>query len=143
MPLIADETLNFVGLNNTPSRCRVRLFTPPNVAQESGYVVILTDDADARGTSITNAADQLAAILCGRFHVLQERVTWIEHYDHRHTPSGHDGGGHEQTFARVRFQVPTEAGARFNYIHGTSLGRPAWTHIDRDSVETLIGEPLP
>lgn len=143
MPLIHDEPLDFLGLNGSPSRCRCRLFTPPNEAHESGYIVILTDDAGACGTSITNAAEQLAAILCGRFHVPEDRVTWIEHYDFRHTPDGHDGSGHEQTFARVRFSIPTEAGAKFDYIHGASLGKPAWKHIDRQSVEILIGEPLP
>ena len=142
MPLILDEPLDFVGWHNSPSRCRVRLFLPPNEARESGYIVILTDDASACGTSITNAAEQLAAILCGRYSIPEDRVTWIEHYDYRHWPQGYDGGGHEQLFARVTFSIPTAVGERSDYIHGTSLGRPNWTHIDRDSVEILIGEPL-
>ena len=143
MPLILDEPLDFMGWNGSPSRCRVRLFTPPIEAKETGYIVMLTDDAGACGTSITNAAEQLAAILVGRFSIPEQRVTWIEHYDYRHTPEGHDGSGHEQSFARVTFSVPTTAGERFDFIHGTSLGKPNWKHIDRDSVEILIGETLP
>ena len=48
--------------------------------------MILTDDEDAKGTSITNAVEQLAAILCGRFHVPEERVTWVERDNYRHWP---------------------------------------------------------
>ncbi len=92
---------------------------------------------------MTNAAEQLAAILVGCYHIPENRVTWIEHYDYRHLPEGHDGSGHEHCFARVCFSVPMEAGAKFDFIHGTSLGKPGWTHIDQQSVEILIGEPLP
>ena len=143
MPLVHDELLTFPGFGGTPSRCRVRLFLPPAEAQESGYIALLTDDAQAEGTSITNAAETIAATVCRRFNIPPERAVWIEHYDFRHLPAGQDGSGHTETFARVSFRVPEAAGDRSDYIHGTSLGKPAWTHIDRQSVEILIGEPLP
>ena len=141
MPLIHDELLTFTGFGGVESRCRVRLFLPPAEAREDGYVIVLTDDKHAQGTSITNAAEIIAALVAAKYHLPGGRVTWIEHYEFnakQQIPFGRTG-----SFARVRFEAPTEASARAAYIHGVSLGKPAWTHIDRQSVEILIGEPLP
>ena len=141
MSEVHNEILEFTGLNSTPSRCRVRVFLPPAEAQESSYIVLLIDDHDAKGTSITNAAEAIAALVCAKYHLPSDRTTWIKHFvfdTEQRIPFGRTG-----EFYRVRFEVPTEASARAAYIHGTSLGHPISTLVDRQTVEILIGEPLP
>ncbi len=141
MPLLHDELLSFRGLGGTPSRCRVRVFLPPNEAQESGYITVLTDDWAAGGTSITNAAEIIAATVCRKWNIPPERTQFVEHHDFRHLPGGYDDLGRAEAFARVEFSQATTA----TLARGLSptLGRPSWRHIDRESVEILIGEPLP
>ena len=143
MALLHDELFHFNGANGVPSQCRVRVFTPPADSKASGYIVILTDDQDAEGVSVTNAADRLGALLCARFHIPPERTQFLEHYDYRHWRDGHDGGGHEQLFAVIHFRTPASTQARADFINETSLGEPRWSHIAKSDVETLIGEPLP
>lgn len=70
-------------------------------------------------------------------------MTFVEHYDFRHLPNGCDDLGRTETFDRVLFQVPETARGRSDYIHGLILGEPAWKPSDKQSVEILIGEPLP
>ena len=114
---------------------------PPTEAQGSGYVALLTDDAQAEGTSITNAAEIIAALVCRRWNVPPERTVWIEHYDFGHLAGGHDDLGRAEAFARVEFAQATAATLAQDL--SPTLGRPEWRHIDRDSVSILIGEPLP
>lgn len=141
--LLQDQLYSFTGYNTVPSRCRVRLFVPPNESGEDTYIVLFTDDKDAEGTSITNANESLAADVCRRFNLPPERTRFIEHYDFRHLPAGHDELGRREDFARVIFTVPVTASGRFDYIHEKILGAADWKPIDKQSVEILIGEPLP
>ena len=121
----------------------MRVFTPPDQARENGYIVLLVDDESSHGTSMTNAAEELAAIVYGRYHIPEARTQFIECYDYRHLERGHDELGRELSFARITFSTPTTAGEIFDFVHNTSLGRPSWTPMDRDAVESMIGEPLP
>ena len=141
--LLRDETHEYAGYWNTPSRCRVRLYLPAEGSGHDTYIVILTDDGQAEGTSITNSIESLAVPLCVKFSIPPERTVFIEHYDHRHLPGGHDDLGHTEDFARVVFEVPEDRQGRFDYVHGTILGKPEWKHTDRESVEQLIDCPLP
>ena len=141
--LLQDQIYSFTGLNTVPSRCRVRLFLPPQESGHDTYIVLLTDDKDAEGTSITNANEALATDICRRFNLPPERTVFIEHYDFRHHPAGHDGLGREEDFARLVFNVPETASGIFDYIHEKILGAADWKPIDKQSVEILIGEPLP
>ena len=74
MPLLIDEPLDFLGFGKCMSRCRLRIFTPPTEAREDGYIVILVDDEQACGTSLTNVAERLAAEVCRRYHIPPERA---------------------------------------------------------------------
>ena len=141
MPLLHDELLTFPGNGGFASRCRVRLFTPPTEARESNYVVLLTDDHDSQGTSVTNAAETLAALVCRRWNVPPERARFVEHYDFRHLDGGHDDLGRVETFAQVEFRGA--AAATLARDLSPTLGRPGWRHVDRRTVEVWIGELLP
>ena len=136
--LLRDETHEYPGYFNTPSRCRVRLYLPAEGSGHDTYIVILTDDGQAEGTSITNAIESLAVPLCGKFNIPPERTVFIEHYDYRHLPSGHDEIGRVEDFSRVEFEVPEGARSRSDYIHGLTLGQPKWEPTDKQSVEMLI-----
>ena len=141
--LLQDQIFSFTGLNNVPSRCRLRLFLPPKESAEDTYIVLFTDDREADGTSITNANETLSIEVCRRFNLPPERTVFIEHYDHRHQPKGYTFGGALEDFAQVTFAVPETASGRFDYIHGKILGAAQWKPIDKQSVEILIGEDLP
>ena len=138
---LADELFAFRGFQGTPARCRVRVFLPEDDGGAAAYVVIATDDASAEGTSITNAAETLAAEVCLRWNLPPERLTWIEHYDYRHREGGKSAlGDHPERFDRVFF-----SGTKLMLLAGKlapSLGEPTWRPTDRTSVEELIGEPL-
>ena len=141
MPLVHDELLSFPGFGGVLSRCRIRLFVPPREARESGYVVLITDEQGSRGTSITNAAETVAALVCRRWNVPAERARFVEHYDFRHLPGGCDDLGRSEVFAQVEFSGANAATLARDL--SPTLGRPGWRHTDRQTVEIWIGEPLP
>ena len=141
--LLKEQLFSYTGYWTVPSRCRLRLFVPPNEDNRDNYIALFTDDKDAEGTSITSAAEALSIAVCRQFNLPPERTVFIEHYDFRHLPGGHNELGETEVFARVEFAVPETASGRFDYIHEKILGAPGWKHIDKQSVEILIGEPLP
>ena len=141
--LLREELFSYTGFFTVPSRCRVRLFLPPQESGHDTYIVLYTDDKDAEGTSITNAAEALSIAVCQQFNLPSERAVFVEHYDFRHLPEGHDDLGREEDFSLVSFAVPETASGRFDYVHRKILGAPQWKRTDKQSVEILIGEPLP
>lgn len=141
--LLQDQIYSFTGLNNVASRCRLRLFLPPQESGHDLYIALLTDDQDHAGTSITHAVETLSINVCRQFNLPPERTVFIEHYDHRHRPAGYTAGDSQEDFARVSFAVPQTASGRFDYLHEKILGAAQWKPIDKQSVEILIGEPLP
>jgi hypothetical protein len=141
--LLHDELHDFPGYFSSPSRCRVRLCLPAEGSGQDTYIVILTDDQKSHGTSITNAIESTAGPLCRKFNIPPERTVFIEHYDCRHLPGGHDEIGRVEDFTRVEFLAPEAVQGRFEYIHGLILGTPKWTPTDKQSVEMLIDERLP
>ena len=140
---LADQFLAFRAPNGAASCCRVRVFLPEDDGGAASYVVVATDDADAAGMSITNAAETLAAQVCLRWNIPPERLTWVEHYDYRHRPGGRSASGKRtESFDRVLFL----GGARPVPAAGQvapPLGEPDWQPTDKASVEALLGEALP
>ena len=130
--LLREELFSFTGLGGSASRCRLRLFLPATESGDDTYIAVLTDDQDAGGTNITNAVEALTMDVCRRFNLPAQRTVFIEHHDFRHRP-----------FAQITFAVPETASGRFDYSQGQILGAPRWKSIDKQSVEILVGEPLP
>lgn len=115
-------------------RCRIRVFLPEE--ELDAPVVVCTELLNNLGTSVTNAAEQIAAeVISG--HRLPTPLVWIEHYEDgaRGTPED------PHTFDLVTFSG-YEITERSPYLEETrlSVGRPTWKPLDRHSVETLIGE---
>ncbi len=138
--LLHDVQHDFAGYHGSPSGCRVRLFLPAEDSGHDTYIVILTDDQNAHGTSITNAGDVIAGQVCRRFNLPPERAVFIEHYDFRHLPPSHDNLRQTEDFFVVAFSRATAAALAGDL--SPSLGRPSWRPTDKQSVEILIGEPL-
>ena len=141
MPLLHDDLLSFPGFHGCESRCRVRVFLPAEGSGSDAYIVLATDDDQAQGTSVTNAAEIIAAVACQRFNLPPERLEFIEHYDYRHRPGGANAFGEAENFARISFSRATAAA--LPGALSPTLGLPSWQHTDRVSVEELIGEALP
>ena len=112
----------------------MRIYEPE--AKGDHHVVVLTEVADNRGQSVTNAIEQLAGeVILGNALPSSETVV-IEHY-----PSESRAMGAETfdlvTFANRDPETVLRAG-----VWQIELGEPSWLRVDRATVETLVGQPL-
>ena len=115
-------------------RCRIRIY-PPEEEQDAPIVICL-ELPNNGGTSITYAAEQLAAEVI-RSNKLPTPLVWIEHWPKEST----DGG--EETFELVVFSS-YEVAERAPYLVETRarMGDATWKRLDRASVEVLVGEKV-
>lgn len=115
-------------------RCRVRIFLPDDLERDS-YVVVCTEPPDNPGTSITNAAERIAAEVISA-HRLPTPLVWIEHYEEgaRGTPED------PATFDLVTFDsYEVEDLGAYLGEKRQKIGEPSWTALDRAAVEALLG----
>jgi hypothetical protein len=117
---------------NTPrgGRCRVRIYLPEE--EQDAPVVICSELPNNGGTSVTYAAQQLAAEVI-RSHELPTPLVWIEHW-----PKDTTRGG-EETFELVVFSS-YEVEERAPYLGQTRarIGIATRKSLDRATVESLI-----
>ena len=115
-----EGTYHYTGYHGSRAHCWLRVFKDP----DRPAVVIATEAADNLGTSITHAAETLAADVCRRHEIDPGSLLWVEHYEaNRVRP---------EKFSLVEFR--DDVGCRPG-----GLGRPAWSPTTRDRVEALIG----
>lgn len=75
--LVRDELFTYPGLGGWPATRRIRMWlTPPDATGPGHFVAVLTEAGE--GTSITNAAETIAAELAREYP--QEYIEIIEHY---------------------------------------------------------------
>jgi len=121
------------NIHPTPrgGRCRVRIFLPEE--EQDTPVVICSELPNNEGTSVTYAAEQLAAEVI-RSHRLPTPLVWIEHWPGEST----DGG--EETFELVVF-LSYKVEERSPSLGETRarIGGANWKHLDRTTVEVLVG----
>jgi hypothetical protein len=112
-------------------RCRVRVYLPED--ERDAPVVICSELPTNEGSSITYAAEQLAAEVI-RYHRLHAPVVWIEH----HPPITTDS--FTETFDLVVFSS-YEVRDRGPYMGETRLtvGEATWKRITKGMVEVLVG----
>lgn len=112
-------------------KCRVRIYLPEE--DQDAPVVICSELPNNEGTSITYAAEQLAAEVI-HSHRLPTPLVWIEHWPKEST----DGG--EETFELVVFSSH-EVEERAPYLGKTRarIGGATWKRLDRATVEVLVG----
>jgi hypothetical protein len=115
-------------------QCRVRIYLPED--EQDAPVVICSELPNNGGTSITYAAEQLAAEVV-RSHELPTPLVWIEHWRKGST----DGG--EETFELVVFSS-YKVEERVPYLGETRawVGDATWKRLDRATVEVLVGEKV-
>ena len=111
-------------------RCRVRIYLPEE--EQDAPVVICSELPNNGGTSITHAAEQLAAEVI-RSHRLPTPLVWIEHWS-KETTEG------QETFELIIFSS-YRVEERAPYLGETRawIGEPTWKTLDRATVEVLVG----
>jgi hypothetical protein len=112
-------------------RCRIRIYLPEE--EQDAPVVICSELPNNWGTSVTYAAEQLAAEVI-RSHGLPTPLVWIEH---RPEEAMLD---EEETFELVVFSS-YKVEERAPYLGETRawIGEPSWKTLDRTAVELLVG----
>jgi hypothetical protein len=111
-------------------RCRIRVYLPEE--EQDALVVICSELPNNGGTSVTYAAEQLAAEVI-RSHKLPAPIVWIEHWSKEAT----DGG---ETFELVVFSnYKVEERAPYMGETKAFIGEATWKRLDRTTVEVLVG----
>lgn len=124
-----DQLYTWKGFGNPPgrelgkweSRCRLRIYN----REAAPVIIIVTDDRNSTGTSVTSSAANLAREITKLFKVQPQNFTWLEHY--AATPEG-------ETFARVAFNYNASAADGLTFHH------PKWTHLTRAEAIELTGD---
>jgi hypothetical protein len=112
-------------------RYRIRIYLPEG--EQDAPVVLFSELPNNGGTSVTYAAEHLAAEVI-RSHRLPTPLVWIEHWPKEATD------GEEETFELVVFSS-YEVTERAPYLGETRawIGEAEWKPLDRASVEVLVG----
>ena len=123
-------------IHTTPrgGTCRIRIYLPED--ERDAPVVVCSELAYNEGSSVTYSAHQIAAEVI-RYNRLVVPPVWIEHYPKEATD------GVSETFELVVFSS-YEVTERAPYLGKTRLtvGEPIWKSLDRDSVQTLVGQEV-
>ena len=124
MRQIVDRLFPFHGLGGCESQCRLRVYED----ETKPTVVIATELSDNPGTSITNAAADLATEVWKDLEFPARRMVWIENY-----PQDGDAEKHSE---RERYAIVTFRETRQGFVN------PQWKYLTKEDVERLIEQPL-
>ena len=122
----------FVGFDRFVSFCFLLI-----LRDYKGKVLVLATDPGGRrsvdqadsGTSVTNAAEQLATQVCAEFKIPFAQLDWIERYVRTASIHRYQEGkdwNFEQTYDRIRFK---ERGGR--------LVGPSWQPVDKTEIDEI------
>jgi hypothetical protein len=123
MQQIDDQEFHYLGLGTFPSVCRLRAFN----VEDAPTVVIATELQQNSGTSVTNAAQDIAAQAYQWLERPERGILLIEHYEK-------DG---EERNAQERFAVVT-----FQHTEGGRFSGPDWRSLTKEEVERMVGQPI-
>ena len=101
--LLIDH-FEFRGFHGCRCVCNLELFS----LADGRTVVIATELADNKGTSITNVVEYLASTVCDRFEIDPDKLVWIETYGYA-AP-----GERQRTFDLVTFTTRTSDGIHWS-----------------------------
>ena len=122
----------FVGSERFVSFCFLRIVND----YQGKVLVIATDPGDKAdsGTSITNAAEQVATQVCQEFNIPFSKLDWIERYVRvasiRQYKESNDWN-FEETWDRVTFTVGGQAPPRGKLI------RPDWRPVSKEEIAKI------
>jgi len=116
--------------------CRVRVYVPEE--KEDAPVVLCSEMPTNTGLNVTRAAEVIAGEVISVLSTYVSRPpVWIEHYPPETT------GGRSETFDLVLFSSLEVSEVLMEGRWHKEVGTPvAWKHLDREMVETLIGEAV-
>ncbi len=115
-------------------KVRVRIFEPDKEGDH--HVVVFSELPDNTGQSITNAIEQVAGEVMLANALPTNATIVIEHYPaDAHPPE-------KETYDLVTFEHADPKPVLRAGEWRIELGEPEWSHLDRRSVETLLGQPL-
>ena len=138
MRLAADIVLPYRGPGGARSKCRVRIYESEDPIRDAP-VVILSELRDNPGNSVPHAAALVAAEVISLFALTRwGGPIFVEHYER----GGEEGGEDPDDFALVVFsdqevRETTRGGVSFR-----TIGEPTWSHLDRASLESLVGQTV-
>jgi hypothetical protein len=113
------------GFHGGECKCGLRVIP----LHDGRTAVICSELPDNPGTSVTNFAEDLAALVCAEFGIDPKRLVWIEHYvPHRGHP--------EPDWDLVTFKIALHDGRQ------AVLAEPQWRSM-RDADWCGLGLPLP
>jgi hypothetical protein len=147
-----DYMQPYIGFWNCQCQCRVELWE----AAGKPPIIILTEDPENRGTSITNMIEILTAEVIRSldpaiFEAAAEPPFYlVERYGPRLADA-------RESLALVTFRyraprteylAPIQHAPGVTIFHGRAgrrmtLGEPDWRHIQREELEALLGRPYP
>lgn len=119
---VPNTDRDFVLEHRRNAFCRVRLFP-----RHETTVVVVSELADNRGVSVTNAIEEIATRACAARRIDPERTIWVEHLPTRMVGDE----AKEETFDLVTF----------SWNRGQA-SKPDWNAIGRTGAEALIGKSL-
>ena len=123
MQQTTDQEFHYLGLGTFPSVCRLRAFE----AEDAPTVVIATELPQNPGTSVTNAAQDIAAQAYKLLERPAQGITLIEHYEQ-------DG---QERYAQERFALVS-----FEHTDGGKFSGPDWRYLAKEEVERMVGQAL-
>ena len=125
--------IEYTGFGECASWCWLEIWEAPGRPP----VVIVTNPLEDNGTSVTNMAEGLAALVCRRFRLEPRTLIWIECYEW--TPADEAFGAYEvskcsgrRNFDRVYFEIDAAG----------TLSNPTWMRFGLAATEVLVGHPL-
>ena len=97
-------------------------------------LVICSERADNKGSSITNAAERLATEICEQFEITARSLIWVEHYPESTLEKY--GGTDEERYYLVFFNI--DGGGPFDPPDKkVTFYNPRWVNITPEMVELL------
>lgn len=110
------------------SSCRIRIL----VDDETGDAVVVVQET-GNGTSVTNAAEQIATAVIKIYELDPARTTFIEHY-----PDDQTGG--DENFSKVTFSTMEKTQLSPGATDGeVILISPVWTYLTKEDANKLCG----
>ena len=131
-----DGRFEYAGFRGCASWCHLEIWDAPGRPP----VVIVTNPLEDNGTSVTNMAERLAALVCRRFGLEPRALIWIECYERGNDKRVGDEWAishfsprtKRSEFTRVFFQVSPE----------NTLTDPQWHSFGLAQAEALVGHSL-
>ncbi len=134
MYLATDYIHLYRGVIGVRSRCRIRLYLPQE--DRDAAVIICSELPDNPGTSVVDAAEQIAAEIIQHFRLPSPPV-WIEHRLRKDCANGQ-----EEAFDLVIFDHHEVKGTlRGGNLH-QEIGQPTRKRLDRASIKLLVGHEV-